>query len=179
MSGSHLVHATCAWAALTAMKSAKSSSQSACAAQKRSNPSRRDAGAALEPIEHSRPERLTVRDHSWEVDGCHRRRPPRRGLRSSVSSPCSIRQIEADQQRIAGERGKALVWRVAVAGRSERQHLPESLAGRGEQVEELDRARRRGRRCRSGPAGRWDGAARRSNEETFCSIGTEAAQVLT
>ena len=70
MSGSHSVHATCSCAALTAMNSAKSSSQAACAAQKRSNRSRRDGGSRrVEPIEHSRPERLTMRDHSREVDG--------------------------------------------------------------------------------------------------------------
>ena len=49
--------------------------------------------------------------------------------------------VEADEQRIAGERGEALIRRVAVAGGPERQHLPELLAGRGEEVEELDRAR--------------------------------------
>ena len=49
--------------------------------------------------------------------------------------------FEADQQRIAGKRGEALVRRVAVAGRSERQHLPEPLAGGGEQIDELEGAR--------------------------------------
>ena len=51
---------------------------------------------------------------------------------AAVSSPSLDQRIEADEQRIARERGETLVRGIAVAGGTERQHLPEALAGRGE-----------------------------------------------
>jgi hypothetical protein len=48
--------------------------------------------------------------------------------------------IEADEEGIARKRREALVWGITVAGGPERQHLPEALAGSGEQIDELERA---------------------------------------
>ena len=44
---------------------------------------------------------------------------------------------QADEHRIAGKRGKALIGRVAVPGRSQRKHLPDGLTSAGEKVGEL------------------------------------------
>ena len=46
--------------------------------------------------------------------------------------------VGADEQRIAGKRREALIRRVAVARRSERQHLPQPLPAGGEEVDELE-----------------------------------------
>src|SRR5687768_17078731 len=54
--------------------------------------------------------------------------------------PVFDKSFEADQQGITCKRGKALIRRVAIAGWSKRQHLPQSLSGRREQVDELERA---------------------------------------
>ena len=82
--------------------------------------------------------------------------------------------FEADQQRIARKRGEALIRRVAVAGRAERQHLPQSLARGREQIDERERARAQSPRCRSDPAARSDGAARRST--AWSDIATSEAR---
>src|SRR5207245_7049872 len=47
-------------------------------------------------------------------------------------------EVEAHQQRVAGEGGEALVGRVAVAGGPQRQHLPELLLRGGQEVEEAE-----------------------------------------
>ena len=103
----------------------------------------------VESIEHARPQRLPMGDHGGVVDASAatdetpgaagalgRSRRIGLGEQSLLDQP-----IEADEQRIAGERGEALVRRIAIAGRAQRQHLPQVLAGRGEEVEERDRAR--------------------------------------
>ena len=167
-------------AALTAMNSAKSSSQSRLRAAEAIEPiahARREP--LLEAIEHARPERLAMRDDRREVDVPSVEAARAARLPTPSSRPSSIKRIEADEQRIAGKRGKALVRRIAVAGRAERQHLPQALTGRGERVDELERARRRGRRCRSGPAARSDGGARRSNEETSAQYSGAARRDFT
>src|SRR5579871_4425970 len=49
--------------------------------------------------------------------------------------------LHADQQGIAGKGGKALIRRVSVAGRTERQHLPDALSGIPQEVGEGMRLR--------------------------------------
>ena len=49
-------------------------------------------------------------------------------------------QVEADQEGIAGKRGKTLVRRIAVACRAERQYLPQALSGFCQDIDELVRA---------------------------------------
>ncbi len=44
--------------------------------------------------------------------------------------------LHADEQRIAGESGERGVGRASVAGRAERQHLPEALLRGSEEVDE-------------------------------------------
>ena len=83
----------------------------------------------VEAIEHSRPERPTVGDDGGEVDVARLEERARRAASARVSSPSSIRRSRLIEQRIARKRRKALVRRVAVAGRPERQHLPQPLAG--------------------------------------------------
>ena len=79
-------------------------------------------------------------DHGREVDAA--------GLESSMIIRVMFRQqsvvnqsFDADEQRIARERGEALIGRIAVAGRSERQYLPEPLTGGPEEVDEFEGAR--------------------------------------
>src|SRR5277367_2020022 len=43
--------------------------------------------------------------------------------------PLITESFQADQKRIAGKSGEELIWRVAIAGRTQRQHLPKRLAG--------------------------------------------------
>ena len=124
MAGSHAVQAIWSCASFTAMNSAKSSSQSAWARQKPSKrvrigvPDRR-----IEAIEHARPQCPAVGDHRREVDMLQRERARVAGLRFREQSVLN-QLFEADEQGIAGKRGEALVRRVAVASRSEREHLP-------------------------------------------------------
>ncbi len=94
----------------------------------------------LEAIEHARPERLAVCDDGGEIDVSVGKR--RLAARLGGREPSLFDQrIEADEQRIARECGETLVRGIAVAGGTERQHLPEALAGRGEQIDELEGAR--------------------------------------
>ena len=58
---------------------------------------------------------------------------------------------QIDQQRIARERRKALIGRIAVAGRPQRQHLPDALARADQAVDEVVRPRGPNRRCRAAP----------------------------
>ena len=83
---------------------------------------------AVEAIEHARPERPAMGDHGGVVDvtGLAERLAARLGLREQT---LFNQDVEADKQRIARKCGKALVRRVAVACRPERQHLPQPLAG--------------------------------------------------
>ena len=37
--------------------------------------------------------------------------------------------VQVDQQRVAGERRRRLIWRIPISGRAHRQHLPEVLTG--------------------------------------------------
>src|SRR5215510_14360536 len=94
----------------------------------------------LEPIQDARPDRAAVLDDGGEVDATVLKP---RGPASLVFSQQSVldQPFGADEQRIAGERREALIWRIAVAGRAERQDLPDSLALGREPVDELDRPR--------------------------------------
>ena len=76
--------------------------------------------AAGNPFQHTR----LPWNHSGEIYLVFRQERRRR----------HVQWIERDQQRIAGQRGKALVRRIAVAGGPEREHLPKSLAGIGEKI---------------------------------------------
>ena len=58
---------------------------------------------------------------------------------AALSRPSAASAARRDQQRVAGEGGEALVGRVAVAGRAERQDLPEPLLGRSQEVDEAIR----------------------------------------
>jgi hypothetical protein len=97
-------------------------------------------GAAdrVEAIEDSRPERLTMGDHGGKVD-----RPGGEDLLARHvcrgEQPVLEQPFEADQQRIPRKRRKALVRGIAVASRSERQHLPQTLAGGGEEIDKRER----------------------------------------
>ena len=99
----------------------------------------RHATRRFEAVEHSRPERPTVGDDSREVNVPWLEEVPVTGLRLGEQAVLD-QPFETDQQGIACERGKALVWGVTVASRSERQHLPQSLAGGREQIDELESA---------------------------------------
>ena len=81
----------------------------------------------------------TVGDDSREVNVPWLEEVPVTGLRLGEQAVLD-QPFETDQQGIARERGKALVWGVTVASRSERQHLPQSLAGGREQIDELESA---------------------------------------
>ncbi len=59
----------------------------------------------------------------------------------SVQQSVLDEHVEADQKRVAGKCRKRLVRRIAIAGWAERQHLPEPLTGRCEQVDERKGAR--------------------------------------
>ena len=80
-------------------------------------------------------------DDGGEVDGA--------GGPLARRSPTSCRGEEAvidqaigtDQQRVAGKRGETLIGGVAVAGRPKRQHLPDPLLARSEEIDELERGR--------------------------------------
>src|SRR6185437_13734922 len=69
-----------------------------------------------EALEGLAQERLLARKHALEIDAI-------------LGKAVRVGRFEADQQGIAGKRGEELVRRLAIAGRSKRQHLPESLAG--------------------------------------------------
>jgi hypothetical protein len=88
-----------------------------------------------ETLGGAREQRLPVRDHRAVVDVVV---GERRVVTQLVcgEEPVLDEQIEADQQRIAGERGEALVGRVAVARRPEWEHLPERLPGAHQEVDE-------------------------------------------
>ena len=127
-------------ASLTAMNSAKSSSQLPARGRIR----RTDRASAAPPAS----KRSSTRGQSarrWAITAGKSTLPAgtTSWLRASasVSSPSSISRSRLIEQRVAGERRKALVRRIAVAGRPERQHLPHSLAGGSEQIDELERAR--------------------------------------
>ena len=49
--------------------------------------------------------------------------------------------VGTDEERVAGKRGEALIRRVAIAGRTKRQHLPQPLLARGEEIDELEGGR--------------------------------------
>ena len=112
------VHAVSPCARLMARKSAKSSSQAALLAvnglksRAPPPPCRKAANAA--------------------------RSVPRGACRdlAAASRPSSISRSTLDQRRVAGERGLRAVRGIAVAGRSDREHLPPALAGRGQEVDE-------------------------------------------
>lgn len=48
--------------------------------------------------------------------------------------------VEVDQQRVAGKGGETLVGRVAIAGRTERHHLPDTLTRSRQQIGKIIRA---------------------------------------
>ena len=50
-------------------------------------------------------------------------------------------RVQRDEQHIAREGRRARIRRIPVAGRPERQHLPESLAGRGQVLDKSERRR--------------------------------------
>ena len=164
MSASHVVQDRSLCAALTAMKSAKSSSQAACARQKRSNRSRRPTDdAASKRLSDSRPERLPMCQHSWKVDV---------SVREDLIAEVRFREqalfdqaIEADQQRVARQGRQALIRGVAVPGRSERKDLPHALTGVREQMDERERAGPRSPMPkRAGSAGRVEEHAARAGK---------------
>ena len=53
--------------------------------------------------------------------------------------PVLDQQVEIDEIRVAGKRGRALVGGIAIAGRPERQHLPVALPGSDEKVRKSER----------------------------------------
>ena len=67
------------------------------------------------------------------VDWSNRRLLKLRLVQQSVFS----QPFRTDQQRVTGECGIRGIRRVAVAGRSQRQHLPETLTGLDEEIDEL------------------------------------------
>ena len=80
-----------------------------------------------------------MRDHGWEVDRPLVKAAGAADVRLG-KQPLVDQQVEADQEGIAGKRGKTLVRRIAVTGRAERQYLPQPLPGPGEDLDELVRA---------------------------------------
>ena len=54
---------------------------------------------------------------------------------------CFDQQIRADDQRLSGKCGKALIRGIAEAGRAKRQHLPQCLTGPGKKINEIVSAR--------------------------------------
>ena len=48
-----------------------------------------------------------------------------------------FQKLRADKERLTGKHGKTLVRRVSDRGRSQRQHLPQMLAGHGEKIDEI------------------------------------------
>jgi hypothetical protein len=94
----------------------------------------------IEPFEDSRPERSTVTDHVFVVNasGVESRRVVEIRI---VEQTAPLEILQADQQWVARECRKRLVWRIAVTGRTERQHLPDSLTASREKIDELERAR--------------------------------------
>jgi hypothetical protein len=73
-------------------------------------------------------------DHGAEVDMVVGKAGQRVEV-AIIDEPRVAEIIERDHQRIARERGERLVGRVTVAGRPQRQHLPETLRHAGEAVE--------------------------------------------
>ena len=98
----------------------------------------RTRSGRVEPLEDTGPERLAVCDDGGEVDGVCR---PRQGVPYVGDGEQTIfdEAIEANQQRIAGKGGEALIRRVSITGRPKRQHLPHPLLARGEQIDEVER----------------------------------------
>ncbi len=103
---------------------------------------------AERPVVVPRPEAPEGAAQQSRLEGVDRlvvdppRRPHRR-VRQVRRFEQAVRQqpVGADQQRIPGERRERLVGRVAVAGRPERQHLPEPLPRARQVIEEPDRLR--------------------------------------
>ena len=87
-------------------------------------------------VEQARPRA----DHSPEVDVVFGK-PRQRVEPAIIDEPRIAEIVERDHQRIARERGERLVGRVAVAGRPEREHLPETLRHARETVEPAMRLR--------------------------------------
>src|SRR5688572_8580583 len=83
----------------------------------------RRATRCLEAVEHSRPERPTVGDDGREVNVSWLEELRVTGLRLGHQAVLD-QTFEADEQGIARKSGKALIRGIAVASRSERQHLP-------------------------------------------------------
>ena len=96
-------------------------------------------GRTGKALEHSRPERLTMRNHPRVVDQSIVKAKGAAKLRSGKQVLLD-QQVEADEEGIAGKRGKTLVRRIAVACRAERQYLPQALPGFGQDIDELVRA---------------------------------------
>ncbi len=88
----------------------------------------------VEASERAHQEFTTRRDHVIEVAGPHGQR--REWLEVAWLEPAVLHQaLRADEQRIAGHRREALVRRVSVTRRTERQYLPHALTGLLEEVE--------------------------------------------
>ena len=94
-------------------------------------------GRRVESLEYTRPERFAVRDHGREIHCvCGRLRD---GPDISGGEKTLVQQaVGTDQERVAGKRGEALIRRVAITGRTKRQHLPQPLLAHGEQIDELE-----------------------------------------
>ena len=164
ISGSHAVQAVCPCASLTAMNSAKSSSQFAFAGQNRSNRSRIGVRPALSNRSSSRghtARRSAITAGKSTAPVWKARWPP---VSDSVSSPSWIGRSRLDQQGIAGKRGQAPIGGIAVAGRAERKHLPQPLAGGREKIDQIEGGGPENPRCRRGPAATWDGGLPRLND---------------
>src|SRR5262245_49296909 len=58
-----------------------------------------------------------------------------------VEEPFVDQMFDADEQRVAGKSGETLIWRIAVAGGTERQYLPHALSRGGQQLDEVKHAR--------------------------------------
>jgi len=85
-------------------------------------------------LEHCWPQCSAVCDDGLKIDGTVRE--CRAALAGGQQTICD-EVVERDQQRVAGERRKALIRRIPVTGRPQRQDLPDALARGSEQVYEL------------------------------------------
>ena len=79
------------------------------------------------------------RDDLLVFDGGRRKRVARAIRR--LQQPVVDQGVRADQQLVAGERRQALIRRVAIPGRSQRQRLPPALPGLVEAVHPCERGR--------------------------------------
>ena len=91
-------------------------------------------------FEHSRPHPKAMGDHGSEVDIVSGELDARFGLRRGEQAVLD-EALGADEEWIPGEGREALIRRIAVPRRAERQHLPHALSRGSKLIDELQRAR--------------------------------------